>query len=43
VVAVVDNVRSDGVDQLGLLTDQRQPLADRNKNNPPNTGQTGGE
>jgi biopolymer transport protein TolR len=29
VVAVVDNVRSAGVDQLGLLTEQRQPLADR--------------
>ena len=43
VVAVVDNVRSDGVDQLGLLTEQRQPLADRNKNNPPATGQAGGE
>jgi biopolymer transport protein ExbD/biopolymer transport protein TolR len=41
VVAVVDNVRSAGVDQLGLLTEQRQPLADR-KNNPP-TGQAGGE
>ena len=43
VVEVVDNVRSDGVDQLGLLTEQRQPLADRNKNNPPATGQAGGE
>jgi biopolymer transport protein TolR len=41
VVAVVDNVRSAGVDQLGLLTEQRQPLADR-KNNPPG-GQAGGE
>ena len=41
VVAVVDNVRSAGVDQLGLLTEQRQPLADR-KNNPP-SGQSGGE
>ena len=29
VVAVVDNVRSAGVDQLGLLTEQRQPLADK--------------
>jgi len=41
VVAVVDNVRSAGVDQLGLLTEQRQPLADR-KNAPP-PGQPGGE
>ena len=40
VVAVVDNVRSAGVDQLGLLTEQRQPLADR-KNAPPTTA--GGE
>jgi biopolymer transport protein TolR len=37
VVAVVDNVRSAGVDQLGLLTEQRQPLADR-KNAPPAAG-----
>src|SRR5579859_7723031 len=42
VVAVVDNVRSAGVDQLGLLTEQRQPLADR-KNAPPASGQAGGE
>ena len=27
VVAVVDNVRSAGVDQVGLLTEQRKPLA----------------
>ncbi len=27
VVEVVDNVRSAGVDQLGLLTEQRRPLA----------------
>jgi len=42
VVAVVDNVRSAGVDQLGLLTEQRQPLADR-KNLPPTQGAAGGE
>ncbi|MBV9144910.1 MAG: biopolymer transporter ExbD [Acidobacteria bacterium] len=42
VVEVVDNVRSAGVDQLGLLTEQRQPLADRNKNNP-SAGTAGGE
>ena len=42
VVAVVDNVRSAGVDQLGLLTEQRQPLADR-KNLPPTQGTAGGE
>jgi biopolymer transport protein ExbD/biopolymer transport protein TolR len=42
VVAVVDNVRSAGVDQLGLLTEQRQPLADR-KNLPPTQGGAGGE
>src|SRR4051812_2711171 len=42
VVAVVDNVRSAGVDQLGLLTEQRQPLAER-KNPPAGTGQAGGE
>jgi biopolymer transport protein ExbD/biopolymer transport protein TolR len=41
VVAVVDNVRSAGVDQLGLLTEQRQPLADRK--GPPPAGQAGGE
>jgi len=41
VVEVVDNVRSAGVDDLGLLTEQKQPLANRNKNNP--SGQTGGE
>ena len=40
VVDVVDNVRSAGVDQLGLLTEQRQPLAER-KASPP--GQVGGE
>ncbi|HET9743460.1 MAG TPA: biopolymer transporter ExbD [Terriglobales bacterium] len=33
VVEVVDNIRSDGVDQLGLLTEQRQPLA--NQQQPP--------
>lgn len=43
VVAVVDNVRSAGVDQLGLLTEQRQPLAERNKPAPGTTGQAGGE
>ena len=43
VVAVVDNVRSAGVDQLGLLTEQRQPLAERNKTAPGATGQAGGE
>jgi len=42
VVAVVDNVRSAGVDQLGLLTEQRQPLAER-KNAPPTQGAAGGE
>jgi biopolymer transport protein ExbD/biopolymer transport protein TolR len=29
VVAVVDNVRSAGVDQLGLLTEQKRPLAEQ--------------
>ena len=43
VVAVVDNVRSAGVDQLGLLTEQRQPLAERNKPAPGATGTAGGE
>jgi len=43
VVAVVDNVRSAGVDQLGLLTEQRQPLAERNKPAAGATGQAGGE
>ena len=38
VVAVVDNVRSAGVDQLGLLTEQKRPLADQ-----PNKGTAGGE
>jgi len=44
VVGVVDNVRSAGVDQLGLLTEQRQPLAER-KTAPAGgaTGQAGGE
>ena len=42
VVAVVDNVRSAGVDQLGLLTEQRQPLADR-KSTPPTQTTAGGE
>jgi len=42
VVAVVDNVRSAGVDQLGLLTEQRQPLAER-KTAPGATGTAGGE
>jgi len=42
VVAVVDNVRSAGVDQLGLLTEQRQPLAER-KMPPGATGTAGGE
>jgi biopolymer transport protein ExbD/biopolymer transport protein TolR len=41
VVDVVDNVRSAGVDQLGLLTEQRQPLAERKA--PPPSAQTGGE
>ena len=41
VVDVVDNVRSAGVDQLGLLTEQRQPLAERKT--PPPAGQAGGE
>jgi len=41
VVDVVDNVRSAGVDQLGLLTEQRQPLAERKT--PPAAGQVGGE
>jgi hypothetical protein len=39
----VDNVRSAGVDQLGLLTEQRQPLANRNNNTPPATPPSGGE
>ena len=38
VVAVVDNVRSAGVDQLGLLTEQRQPLAERKSAPPSGTG-----
>ena len=40
VVEVVDNVRSAGVDQLGLLTEQRRPLA--GKEGAP-TGGTGGQ
>jgi biopolymer transport protein ExbD/biopolymer transport protein TolR len=40
VVEVVDNVRSAGVDQLGLLTEQRRPLA--GKEGAPPTG-TGGQ
>ena len=43
VVAVVDNVRSAGVDQLGLLTEQRQPLAERKTPPPGTTGATGGQ
>jgi biopolymer transport protein TolR len=35
VVAVVDNVRSAGVDQLGLLTEQRRPLENKNGQPPP--------
>lgn len=35
VVAVVDNVRSAGVDQLGLLTEQRRPLDNKNSPTPP--------
>jgi|SRR6185437_16089143 len=38
VVEVVDNVRSAGVDQLGLLTEQRKPL-DQQANKPPNGGE----
>jgi len=38
VVEVVDNVRSAGVDQLGLLTDQR-----KNTNSPPPTMPTGSQ
>ena len=38
VVEVVDNVRSAGVDQLGLLTDQR-----KNTNTPPPTVPTGSQ
>jgi biopolymer transport protein ExbD/biopolymer transport protein TolR len=41
VVEVVDNVRSAGVDELGLLTEQRQPLAERKT--PPGAGQVGGQ
>ena len=41
VVAVVDNVRSAGVDQLGLLTEQRRPL--ENKNQPPPAPAPAGE
>ena len=37
VVEVVDNVRSAGVDQLGLLTEQKRPLAEQ----PPPPPQTG--
>lgn len=40
VVAVVDNVRSAGVDQLGLLTEQRRPLENRN-NQPPAAAPSG--
>ena len=43
VVAVVDNVRSAGVDQLGLLTEQRQPLAERKTPPAGTTGATGGQ
>jgi biopolymer transport protein TolR len=38
VVQVVDNVRSAGVDQLGLLTEQKRPLAEQ-----PGKAQTGGQ
>ena len=38
VVDVVDNVRSAGVDDLGLLTEQRQPLANKNKPAGPGVG-----
>jgi biopolymer transport protein ExbD/biopolymer transport protein TolR len=38
VVQVVDNVRSAGVDQLGLLTEQKRPLAEQ-----PVKAQPGGE
>ena len=36
VVEVVDNVRSAGVDELGLLTEQRRPTnpGEENKKNP---------
>jgi biopolymer transport protein TolR len=39
VVEVVDNVRSAGVDQLGLLTDQRK----NNQQQPPQAPATGGQ
>jgi biopolymer transport protein TolR len=38
VVQVVDNVRSAGVDQLGLLTEQKRPLAEQ-----PGKTQAGGQ
>jgi len=38
VVEVVDNVRAAGVDDLGLLTDQRKQT-----NNPPPTSPSGAE
>jgi biopolymer transport protein ExbD/biopolymer transport protein TolR len=38
VVEVVDNVRSAGVDQLGLLTEQRRPLAGKEGAPPAGTG-----
>ncbi|HXE92083.1 MAG TPA: biopolymer transporter ExbD [Terriglobales bacterium] len=38
VVEVVDNVRSAGVDQLGLLTEQRRPLAGKEGAPPPGGG-----
>src|SRR5689334_18383849 len=38
VVQVVDNVRSAGVDQLGLLTEQKRPLAEQ-----PGKPQAGGQ
>ncbi|HSA92606.1 MAG TPA: biopolymer transporter ExbD [Terriglobales bacterium] len=41
VVEVVDNVRSAGVDQLGLLTEQRRPLAGKEGAAP--AGGTGGQ
>jgi len=38
VVAVVDNVRSAGVDQLGLLTEERKPLQTQTQAPVPATG-----
>jgi biopolymer transport protein TolR len=43
VVGVVDNVRSAGVDQLGLLTDQRKQTTGAPGTTPATTAPTGGQ